>query len=94
MTSLSISTNSKLTVQDHPPPPTEFLLLPSLDSLYKDHIRNQELPQTGDSRPVTAPSQIDISKQMMKKWETWELNLRKTNDSWMLHQLALYTKNY
>ena len=26
------------TVQDHPPPPTEFLLLPPLDSLYKDHV--------------------------------------------------------
>ncbi len=32
------------TVQDHPPPPSEFLLLPSLDSLYKVYVRNQELP--------------------------------------------------
>ena len=32
------------TVQDHPPPPSEFLLLPPLNSLYKDHVRNQELP--------------------------------------------------
>ncbi len=37
------------TVQDHPPPPSEFLLLPSLSSLYKVHVRNQELPQPGDS---------------------------------------------
>ncbi len=36
------------TVQDHPPPPTDFLLLPPLDSLSKSHARNQELPQEGD----------------------------------------------
>jgi hypothetical protein len=45
------------TVQDHPPPPSEFLLLPTLDSLYKTHVRNQELPQPGDSHPVMSPSQ-------------------------------------
>jgi hypothetical protein len=33
------------TVQDHPPPPSEFLLLPPLDGLYKANVRNQELPQ-------------------------------------------------
>jgi hypothetical protein len=38
------------TVQDHPPPPSEFLLLPPLDGLYKTNVRNQELPQPGDSR--------------------------------------------
>jgi hypothetical protein len=38
------------TVQDHPPPPNESLLLPPLNSLYKTHVRNQELPQPGDSR--------------------------------------------
>ncbi len=26
------------TVQDHPPPPNESLLLPPLDSLYKAHV--------------------------------------------------------
>jgi hypothetical protein len=31
------------TVQDHPPPPSEFLLLPSLDILYKTYVRNQDL---------------------------------------------------
>jgi hypothetical protein len=36
------------TVQDHPPSPNESLLLSSLDSLHKDHPRNQELPQPGD----------------------------------------------
>ena len=45
------------TVQDHPPPPSEFLLLPPLESLCKAHARNQELPQPGDSRPVMSPSQ-------------------------------------
>ena len=28
------------TVQGHPPPPSEFLLLPPLDSLYKVYMRN------------------------------------------------------
>ncbi len=40
------------TVQDHPPSPNESLLLPPLESLYKTHMRNQELPQPGDSRPL------------------------------------------
>jgi hypothetical protein len=40
------------TLQNHPPPPSEFLLLPSLDSLYKAYVRNQELPQPGDSLPT------------------------------------------
>ena len=40
------------TVQDHPPSPNEFLLLPPLESLHKTHVRNQELPQPGDSRPL------------------------------------------
>jgi len=80
MTSLSISTNTKLTVQDHPPPPTEFLLVPPLDNLYKDHVGNQVLPQSGDSRPVMSPSQNTLSKEMMKKWETWEINIRKSNN--------------
>ena len=51
------------TVQDHPPPPNESLLLPPLDSLYKVHVRNQELPQPGDSRPVMTPSQNTISNR-------------------------------
>ena len=38
-------------VQDQPLPPSDTLLLPPLSSLYKVHMRNQELPQTGDSRP-------------------------------------------
>ncbi len=50
------------TVQDHPPPSPEFLLLPLLDSLYKVYVRNQELPQPGDSRPVMPPSQRALSQ--------------------------------
>ena len=80
------------TVQDPPSPPNEFLLLPPLDSLYKVHVRNQELPQPGDSRPVMPPSQNAISKQMMKKWEPWETNMRKSNNSRMLQQLTFHTQ--
>eukprot|EP00001_Collodictyon_triciliatum_P156072 27337_3 len=40
------------TVQEHPPSPNESLLLPPLESLYKTHVRNQELPQPGESRPI------------------------------------------
>jgi hypothetical protein len=35
------------TVQDQPPPPSEILLLPPLDGLYKVNVRNQEPPQPG-----------------------------------------------
>jgi hypothetical protein len=38
-------------VQDQPLPPSETLLLPVLERLYKVYTRNQELPQPGDSRP-------------------------------------------
>jgi hypothetical protein len=54
------------TVQDHPPSPSEFLLLPPLDTLYKVYVRNQELPQPGDSRQVIPPSQRARSHQMIK----------------------------
>ena len=79
-------------MQDPPSPPNEFLLLPPLDSLYKVHVRNQELPQPGDSRPVMPPSQNAISKQMMKKWEPWETNMHKSNNSRMIQQLAFHTQ--
>jgi len=59
-------------VQDHPPSPSEILLLPPLQSLCKAHARNQELPQPGDARPVMSPSQNALSEQMMKNWEPWE----------------------
>jgi hypothetical protein len=82
------------TVQDHPPPPCEFLLLPPLDSLYKDHVRNQELPQPGDTRPVMPPSQRALSKQMMKYWGPWETNMQKSTNSRMLQQLLSHTTNH
>ena len=80
------------TVQDHPPSPNESLLLPPLDSLYKANVRNPELPQPGESRLVMSPSQNTLSKQMMKKWEFWETNMRKSNNPRMLQQLALHTQ--
>ena len=80
------------TVQDQPPPPSEFLLLPSLDGLYKTNVRNQEPPQPGDSRLVMPPSQRALSKQMMKNWEPWDKNMRKSNNHRMLQQLAFHTQ--
>jgi hypothetical protein len=80
------------TVQDYPPPPSEFLLLPPLDSLYKVYMRNQELPQPEDSRPVMPPSQRALSQQMMKSWIPWETNIRKSNNSRMLQQLVFHTQ--
>jgi hypothetical protein len=79
-------------VQDHPPPPSEFLLLPPLDSFYKAYVRNQELPQPGDSRPVMPPSQRALSQQMIKYWEPWETNMQKSTNSRMLQQLAFHMK--
>jgi hypothetical protein len=79
------------TVQDHPHSPNESLL-PPLHSLYKANVRNQELPQPGDSRQVMSPSQNVLSKQMMKKWELWETNKRKSKNPRMLQQLALHTQ--
>ena len=79
-------------MQDHRPPPNESLLLLPLDSLYKAHVRNQELPQPGDSRPVMTPAQSALSKQMMKKWEQWETNMQKSNNPRMLQQLAFHTQ--
>jgi hypothetical protein len=76
------------TVQDHPPPPSEFLLLPPLDSLYEAYVRNQELPQPGDFRPVMPPSQRALSQQMMKNWIPWETNIRSLNNSMMIQQLV------
>jgi hypothetical protein len=80
------------TVQDHPPSPNDSLLLPPLDSLHKAHVRNQELSQPGDSRPVKPPCQRAISNQMMKKWEPWDTNTWKSNNSRMLQQFAFHTQ--
>jgi hypothetical protein len=80
------------TVQDHPPPPFDFLLLPSLDILYKVYVRNQELPQPGDSRQVLPLSQHVLSQQMMKYWGPWETNMQKSTNSRMLKQLVFHTQ--
>jgi hypothetical protein len=80
------------TVEDHPPPASEFLLLPSLDSLYKVYVRNQVLPQPGDSRPVMSPLQQSLSQQMMKNGRPWETNMQKPNNSRMLQQLGFHTQ--
>ncbi len=77
-------------MQDQPLPPSEILLLPSLQSLCKTHVRNQELPQPGDSRLVMPPSQHALSKQMMKKWELWEENKKKATNTRMLQQLVFH----
>jgi hypothetical protein len=39
-----------------------------------------------------SPSQSVLSKHIMKKWEPWETNLRKSNNTRMLQQLALHTQ--
>jgi hypothetical protein len=83
-------------VQDHPPSPNESLLLPPLESLYKTHVRNQELTQPGDSRPhnqVMSPSQNAIFKQMMLiKWEPWGKSMRKSRNPRMMQQLTLHSQ--
>ena len=73
------------TVQDHPPPPSEFLLLPPLDDLYKDYVRNQE-------PPVIPPSQRALSQQMMRNWEVWNTNIKKSNNHRILQQLDFHTQ--
>jgi hypothetical protein len=77
-------------VQDQPLPPSETLLLPPLEILYKLYTRNQELTQSGDSRPVLPPSQHALSKEMMKKWEVWEENIAKATNQRILQQMALH----
>ncbi len=79
------------TMQDHPPPPSKFLLLPSLDNLYKVYVRNQELPQPGDSLQVRSPSQCSLSHQMMKYWGPWETNMQTSTNSRMIQELAFHT---
>ena len=48
--------------------------------------------QSPNSRPVMPPSQSALSMQMMKKWEPWETNMRKSNNPRMLQQLAFHTQ--
>ncbi len=80
------------TVQDHPPPPSEFLLLPPLDSLYKFMCEIRSYLQPGDSRPVMSLSEHSVSQEMMKYWGLWETNMQKSNNSRILHQLVFHTQ--
>jgi hypothetical protein len=53
-------------------------------------MRNQEMPQSGDSRPVMPPSQNALSKQVMKKWDFWDSSIDNANkrmlEPWSLHK--------
>ena len=59
-------------VQDPPDVPSDTLLLSSLKCLYKTNVRIQERLQLGDSRPVLTPSQITLSRQIMRNWKPWQ----------------------
>jgi hypothetical protein len=70
-------------------PPSECLLVPSLHCLYKGHVRNQESPQPGESRPVMPPSRRVLSRQMTKTWGNLEYKYEQVQQyHWMLQQLA------
>ena len=60
----------------------------------KTHVGNQELPQTGDSRPVMSPSQRALSQQMMNYWRPWETNMQKSTNSRILQQTQGYSSNW
>ena len=76
-------------VQDPPAPPSDNLLLPPLASLHSANVRNMELPQPGEQRPVQPPSQRTISRQLMKAWPIWKTNIDSSANTRMLEQLAL-----
>ena len=46
----------------------------------------------GDSRLVMSPSQRALSKQVIKNWEPWDKNMRKSNNHRMIQQLAFHTQ--
>ena len=73
-------------VEDQPLPPSDTLLLPPLQSLYKVHIRNQEIPQTGDSRPVIPPSQHTLSREVMKNMDFWVDKIANATNKRMMEQ--------
>ena len=53
--------------------------------------RNQEPPQTGESRPVLPPTQRTLSRQIMKKWPPWTTYIDSSSNTSMLEQLSLNT---
>jgi hypothetical protein len=46
----------------------------------------------GFSTSVMPPSQNEISKQMMKKWEQWETSIQNSRNPRMLQQLTLHSQ--
>ena len=44
-------------------------------------------PSAWDSRPVLPPSQLTLSRQIMKNWEPWKVTIEKSNYHRMLEQL-------
>jgi hypothetical protein len=64
-------------VQDHPSSLNESLLLPTLESLSKTHVRNQELLQPGDSRP---PGYATVSKRNSTRTQDLDPNLPPRTD--------------
>ncbi len=60
--------------------------------LHKANVRNQEPPQPGDSRPVMSPSQRVLSRQMMRTWEIWNTNMRKSNNTRMIQKLDFHAQ--
>jgi hypothetical protein len=72
--------------------PSECLLLPPLHCLHKANVRNQEPPQPGESRPVLAWSQRVLSRHMMRNYEPWIINIRKSNNNRIVHQLVFHTQ--
>jgi hypothetical protein len=91
-------------VQDPPPPPSDIrggsrhlrdkiLLLPPLSPLkflYKANVHIQERPQPGDSRPVLPPSQLTLSRQIIRYWEPWKTSIGKSNNHRILQQLVFH----
>ena len=45
-------------------------------------------PSAWDSRPVLPPSQLTLSRQIMKNWEPWKVTIEKSNNHRMLEQMA------
>jgi hypothetical protein len=56
----------------------------------KVNVWNQEPPQPGDSRPVLSSSQRVLSRQMMRNWEPWITNIRKSNNNKTLQELDFH----
>ena len=81
-------------MQDPPATPSDTFLLLPLKCLYKSNVRIQERPQPGDSRPVLSPSQRTLSRQIIRNWEPWKTNIRKSNNHRTLQQLAFHKQQY